>query len=71
MSHGLFLGQLPWAITSGFIRNAAFMGNYSLNPYNFQHFNLCHISLVSKQKLVPNKQEGLAIRRIYGDKLWT
>ena len=55
MSHGLFLGQLPWAITSGF------MGNYSPNPYNFQHFNLCHISLVSKQKLVPNKQEGLAI----------
>ena len=61
---GLFLGQLPWAITLGFIRNAAFMGNYSLNPYNFQHFNLCHISLnvegdsVPTRPLTPNYTTG-------------
>jgi len=61
---GLFLGQLPWAITLGFVRNAAFMGNYSLNPYNFQHFNLCHISLnvegdsIPTRPLTPNYTTG-------------
>ena len=52
---GLFLGQLPWAITLGFITNTAFMGNYSSNPYEFKHFNLCHISLNVEGDSVPTR----------------
>lgn len=38
-------GQLPRRIVLGFVKNSAFNGNYKLNPYNFEHFDLDYLSL--------------------------
>jgi len=43
----LFSGQIPTRIVVGLVRNAAFNGQTTLNPFNFQHFNLSEISVYS------------------------
>jgi len=43
----LFSGQIPTRIVVGLVRNAAFNGHTTLNPFNFQHFNLSEISVYS------------------------
>jgi len=40
----LFSGQIPTRIVVGLVRNDAFNGQTTLNPFNFQHFNLSEIS---------------------------
>jgi hypothetical protein len=41
----LFSGQLPCRLIVGCVDNRAFNGNYSLNPFNFQHFSMSEISV--------------------------
>ena len=38
-------GQLPTKIVIGLVKNTAYNGSHTLNPYNFEHFNLNHLSL--------------------------
>ena len=38
-------GQLPSKIIIGIVKNAAYNGTHNMNPYNFEHFNLNHLSL--------------------------
>jgi len=43
--NNIILGQLPIRIIVGFTTNAAVNGSITLNPFNFQHFNLTYFSL--------------------------
>ncbi len=38
-------GQLPTKLVIGCVRNDAFNGTHNLNPFNFQHFDLNHLSV--------------------------
>ena len=57
---GLFMGQRPYAITIGFVKNTAFTGTLTLNPFEFKHYDLNYLSLnvdgtpVPSQPLQPN-----------------
>ncbi|XP_041478872.1 uncharacterized protein F54H12.2-like [Lytechinus variegatus] len=51
----LFLGQIPQRLIIGCVDNRAFSGNYTLNPYNFQHFDVNYISLYVDGTQVPFK----------------
>jgi hypothetical protein len=41
----LITGQLPTRLVFGLVTNAAYNGQYDLNPFDFKHFNLTHIGL--------------------------
>jgi len=43
----LFSRQIPTRVVVGLVRNDAFNGHTTLNPFNFQHFNLSEISVYS------------------------
>ena len=43
----LFSGQIPTRIVIGLVRNDAFNGVTTRNPFNFQNFNLTEISVYS------------------------
>lgn len=49
----LHLGQIPKRIIIGLVTNQAFNGNYKLNPFNFQHFNLNYLSLYVDSQQIP------------------
>ena len=51
----MFTGQIPNKIVLGMVRNDAFTGNRSLNPYNFQHFKLTSAHLVVDGKQLPSQ----------------
>lgn len=51
----LFMNQLPQRIVIGFVDNRAFNGDYKLNGYNFQHFNLNYLSLMVDGHPVPTQ----------------
>lgn len=42
----LFLGKIPSRIIMALLSNDAYTGNITKNPYNFQHYNLNHLSMV-------------------------
>ena len=48
-------GQLPNRIVLGLVRNEAFNGSYTTNPYNFRHFNLTQL----KVSLDGHSQHGI------------
>jgi len=65
----LFSGQLPTRIVVGLVDNRAFNGNRTLNPFNFQHFNLHEIALYldgqqqhAVRPIEPNFANGQYIR---------
>lgn len=43
----LFLGQLPKRVIVGLVKSDAFNGALDLNPYNFQHFKLNYINIIT------------------------
>lgn len=45
MMDNVILGQLPKRIVLGFVNNKAYNGDKSLNPFNFQHYNINYLSL--------------------------
>lgn len=49
------LGQLPKRIIVGFVRNKAFSGDFLLNPYNFEHFNINFLCLYIDGVQIPSK----------------
>ena len=58
----LFLNQLPKRVIVGLVNSAAFNGNYNLNPFNFQHYDLNFLALyvggvqVNAKPLTPDYQ---------------
>jgi len=50
----IFLGQLPTRVIIGFIKNTAFNGKYSENPFNFEHMNLNFLSLHLDGQQIPS-----------------
>ena len=59
-SHGefldnLILGQLPKRVILGFVLSGAFNGSRTLNPFNFQNFNINYLCLHSGGQQYPNK----------------
>lgn len=51
----LFLGQMPKRCIIGMVESASFNGQLSLNPYNFEHFNLNYMSLYLDSTQIPSK----------------
>jgi hypothetical protein len=41
----LFSGQLPTRLTVGCLDNRAFNGDFTRNPFNFQHFSLSELAV--------------------------
>jgi hypothetical protein len=51
----VILGQLPRRVVVGLVSNRAFNGSLKHNPFNFQHFDLNHLSLYAGGMQYPNK----------------
>lgn len=51
----LFTNQLPQRIIIGFVDNRGFNGDYKRNAFNFQHFNLNHLSLMVDGRPYPTQ----------------
>jgi hypothetical protein len=51
----LYLGQLPKRVIIGFVSNTAFNGDFTRNPFNFQHFGLNFICLYVDGQQIPSK----------------
>ncbi|XP_026290579.1 uncharacterized protein F54H12.2-like [Frankliniella occidentalis] len=51
----LFMNQLPQRIIICLVDNKAFNGDYKLNPFNFQHFNLNYLQLQVDGTPVPSQ----------------
>ncbi|KAG8235182.1 hypothetical protein J437_LFUL015488 [Ladona fulva] len=51
----IFIGQLPKRCIIGFVTNAAFNGDTTKNPFNFQHFSMTHLSLYIDGQQIPSK----------------
>lgn len=51
----LVLGQLPKRVIIGFVSNAGYNGDYKKNPFNFQHYDLNHLSLYVDGQQIPSK----------------
>jgi hypothetical protein len=51
----LYIGLLPKRIIVGMVRNSAFNGTYSTNPFNFEHFNLNFLSFYIDSIQIPSK----------------
>lgn len=49
----IYLGQIPERIVIGLLSDAAMSGSYSLNPFNFQHFNLNYLALYVNGEMMP------------------
>ncbi|KAF4528561.1 hypothetical protein B566_EDAN014774 [Ephemera danica] len=50
----LYLGQMPVRIIVFFVSNTALNGNTKNNPFNFQHFDLCELSLHVDGRQIPS-----------------
>ncbi|KAG8225715.1 hypothetical protein J437_LFUL008100 [Ladona fulva] len=51
----IFLGRMPKRVIIGFVSNAAFNGDNTKNPYNFQHFGLNFLCLYLDGYQIPSK----------------
>lgn len=49
----IYLNNLPKRIVIGFVSNAAFNGDFSKNPFFFEHFNLNFLQLYSGSRQIP------------------
>ncbi|VDO11372.1 unnamed protein product [Brugia timori] len=53
--NNIILGQIPKRVIIGFVSNRTYNGDFQLNPYNFEHFNLNHLCLYVDGVQVPSK----------------
>lgn len=51
----IFLGQVPKRCIIGFVSNSSFNGNFALNPFNFQHYNMNSFSLFVDGHEIPSR----------------
>ena len=59
----IFLGQLPKRLVIGMIRNTAFAGAVTSNPYKFSHFNVNYIQLYTDGEPVQSKPFKLNVQQ--------
>lgn len=52
-SDDIFHGEVPSKLILGFVESTAFTGDYKLNPFNFQHFNVNSLQLSVDGQSVP------------------
>jgi len=71
ISRSLFSGgKLPKQVIVGMVTTAAMTGDYSLNPFNFEHFNIKSINLkmngllIPQDALEPSFGKGLFMREL-------
>lgn len=55
IEENVFMGNVPGRIIMGLVSNAAFNGDYKLNPFIFQHFNINYVSLTVNNIPIPMK----------------
>ncbi len=53
IEENIFIGRVPSRIVIGLVSNAAFNGDYRLDPYYFDHFNLNYISVTVNNMPIP------------------
>jgi hypothetical protein len=51
----IFLGSLPRRMVLGLVLSSAFNGDYTKNPYNFQHFNTSFLAVSIDGEQIPCK----------------
>jgi hypothetical protein len=65
---GVFRGKLPTKVVFGFVRSDAFNGDFSKNPWKFDHFNTNYVGFIingtpyPSHVLQPDFAEGKCIR---------
>jgi hypothetical protein len=52
----LFQGKIPKFLTFGLVDGKAFAGDYTKNPFNFQHFNVNRLALYANGVALPYKE---------------
>ena len=68
----VILGQLPKSVIIGFVKNAAYNGDRSMNPFNFDHFDINYISLrvdgvqIPSRQFQPNFEAGTYVDAYHG-----
>ncbi|GFT19904.1 uncharacterized protein F54H12.2, partial [Nephila pilipes] len=50
-----FIGQLPTRLIMGLVSNTAFKGDFSKNPFNFQHYDLSYLCVLDGNRMIPSK----------------
>lgn len=65
----IILGQLPKRLIIGFVENKAFNGDRTLNPFNFQNFNINFLCLYIDGVQIPSKplQPDFKTKQLYVD----
>ncbi|KAK7576271.1 hypothetical protein V9T40_012557 [Parthenolecanium corni] len=53
--NNIIMGQIPKRIIIGFVSNRTYNGDFTNNPYNFEHFQLNHLCLYVDGQQVPSK----------------
>jgi len=53
--NNIILGQIPKRIIIGFVSNKTYNGDFKLNPFNFHHYKLNHMSLYVDGQQIPSK----------------
>lgn len=53
IEENVFLGRVPSRIAIGLVSNAAFNGDYRLDPYYFDHFSLNYLSVTVNNMPIP------------------
>ena len=56
-------GGVPTQVIIALVDNSAANGNYSLNPFNYENFDLNHLSLSLNGEAIPSKP----LKPVYGD----
>ncbi len=51
----LFISRIPKRLVVAFVTSEAFSGNFSKNPFNFQHFKLSYLCLTVDGACVPSR----------------
>ena len=51
----VFRGQMPKAIFIAMVRNDAYNGNYKLNPFHFEHFDVNEVGLYREGESIPHR----------------
>jgi hypothetical protein len=54
VKENLYYGALPKLLIVAFVASDAYVGTYNKNPFNFQHFNTCLVSLKKNGENIPS-----------------
>ena len=66
-----FHGDIPKQIIIGMVKNEAYVGKKSLNPYNFEHFNLQYFNgKVNSMPIIPQPFQFDFTKKQYAQAYW-